>query len=44
MQPAEEAAGGRRIGVGGIGPIGLEQISVIPSDGVTHVRYRVTRP
>ncbi|WP_188193995.1 dihydrofolate reductase family protein [Nonomuraea sp. SYSU D8015] len=28
----------------GIGPVDLEQVSVIPSDGVTHVRYRVARP
>ncbi len=27
----------------GTGPIGLEQTGVIPSDGVTHVRYGVRK-
>ena len=27
----------------GAEPVELEQISVVPSDGVTHLRYRVVR-
>jgi hypothetical protein len=35
--------GGRLLDHLGPAPIDLEQISVIPSDGVTHLRYRVVR-